>query len=370
MWPASHVYVAVSPDLWVYTDDNHDLKADGPPRKLLTGFGGENHDHGAHSLVLGPDHKWWMSHGDRGCDVTGTDGSQIKSSWGSIVRGELDGSKLEMVAENFRNPYEVCVNSFGEAYCSDNDNDGYQGARICWVMEGGNYGWYGHIPQRPIDAIPYSKHWHFRGHIPGHVPGTLITGFGAPGGICVYEGYQFGPKFKDALLLADSGTRELSRYSNSTVGAGHATTGSPILSADDPYFRPVDVSVTRSGTLMVADWYDGIIGGHNYNNREQGRIFHLQPQHEPRATVAKPGPYTNVQDALGGLKSPNLATQYLAREKLLAGGEASTPQLEELLSDEDLNVRAAPYGCWIVSAARLVILCSTNLIVLIQDSGR
>src|SRR5262245_46651479 len=44
------VYVATSPDLWVYEDKDGDLKADGPPRKLLTGFGGFNHDHGAHSL--------------------------------------------------------------------------------------------------------------------------------------------------------------------------------------------------------------------------------------------------------------------------------------------------------------------------------
>ena len=70
------VYVATSPDLWVYEDKDGDLQADGPPKKLLTGFGGHNHDHGAHSLVLGPDHKWWMSHGDAGFDVKGTDGSR------------------------------------------------------------------------------------------------------------------------------------------------------------------------------------------------------------------------------------------------------------------------------------------------------
>ena len=51
------VYVATSPDLWVFEDADGDLRADGPPKKLLTGFGGYNHDHGAHSLVLGPDHK-------------------------------------------------------------------------------------------------------------------------------------------------------------------------------------------------------------------------------------------------------------------------------------------------------------------------
>ena len=49
------VYVATSPDLWVFEDKDGDLRADGPPKKLLTGFGGVNHDHGAHSLTLGPE---------------------------------------------------------------------------------------------------------------------------------------------------------------------------------------------------------------------------------------------------------------------------------------------------------------------------
>ncbi|MEX0713763.1 MAG: PVC-type heme-binding CxxCH protein, partial [Pirellulales bacterium] len=134
------VYVATSPDLWVYEDKDGDLVADGPPTRLLTGFGGYNHDHGAHSLVLGPDHKWWMSHGDTGFRVVGTDGKKIEYGYGAVMRGELDGSKLELVAMNFRNPYEVCVSSFGESFLSDNDNDGNFSVRICWLMEGGNYG--------------------------------------------------------------------------------------------------------------------------------------------------------------------------------------------------------------------------------------
>ena len=40
------VYVATSPDLWVYEDKDGDLRADGPPTKVLTGFQGRNHDHG------------------------------------------------------------------------------------------------------------------------------------------------------------------------------------------------------------------------------------------------------------------------------------------------------------------------------------
>ncbi len=342
------VYVATSPDLWVYEDKDGDLKADGPPKKLLTGFGGHNHDHGAHSLVLGPDHKWWMSHGDTGFDVTGTDGSNAKFKWGGVLRGELDGSKLETVAVNFRNPYEVCVSSFGEAYLSDNDNDGNESVRICWIMDGGNYGWFGGPPfgkqelaERLSPDTPFRAHWHFRGHIPGYVPATLVTGFGSPTGICFYEGDAFGPKYKNVPLHTDAGPRECRAYPHELSGFGMRASSELFLSNQgDNYFRPDDVSAAPDGRLYVSDWYDGGVGGHGYNNPEQGRIFLLLPTGKKLKRHDKPGPYANIADAIEGLKSPNLATQFLARERLLAEGQASVPALKALLSDAEPNNRA------------------------------
>lgn len=342
------VYVATSPDLWVYEDKNGDLVADGPPKKLLTGFGGHNHDHGAHSLVLGPDHKWWMSHGDEGFDVQGTDGSHIKYVDGAVLRGELDGSQLEIVAENFRNPYEVCVNSFGEAFLSDNDNDGNESVRICWIMEGGNYGWFGRPPfdkqeldQQAPPGTPFREHWHFRGHVPGFVPATLVTGFGSPTGICIYESDAFGPKFQNAPLHTDCGPRECRAYAHHSQGFGMAASSETFLGNEgDNYFRPDDICAAPDGGLYVADWYDGGVGGHGYNNPEQGRIFLLKPKGKQLTRHEKPGPYANVADAIEGLKNVNLATQYLARKRLLAEPEASTPALVALLADAEPNYRA------------------------------
>ncbi len=334
------VYVATSPDLWEYEDKNGDLKADGPPRKLLTGFGGVNHDHGAHSLVLGPDHKWWMSVGDVGFDITGTDGSKIAYQWGAILRGELDGSHLEVVASNFRNPYELCVSSFGEAFASDNDNDGNESTRFCWILDGGNYGWYGHPAAHALPGTPFGEHWHFRGHIPGHVPALLVTGFGAPSGICFYEGDAFGPKWKNAALLAEAGRREIYRFRPHTEGAGMRATRDVVLTSKDSYFRPDDVCAGPDGELYVADWYDGVVGGHAYNNPDQGRIFVLRPKGKHPAQKERPGPYDNIDDAIEGLQSPNLATQYLARNCLLAKGQQSVPALARLLTDADPDIRA------------------------------
>ncbi len=341
------VYLATSPDLWVYEDKNGDLKADGPPKKLLTGFGGQNHDHGAHSLVLGPDHKWYMAHGDAGYDVTGTDGSKIAFPAGGMIRGELDGTKLENVATNFRNPYEIALNSFGEAFCSDNDNDGNFSVRICWILEGGNYGWYKRPGPKFPPGTPFGDTWHFRGAIPGFVPSTVVTGFGSPCGMCYYEGDAI-PSLKNMPLHCDAGPREVRAYPHEKAGAGF--TGKQrtlITSKDDNYFRPDDICTAPDGSLYIADWYDGGVGGHAYNNPDQGRIFRLTPKGKQPKRLEKPGPYASVAEAIEGLKSPNLATQFLAREKLLAEGEAAVTALIELTKGAtDPNHAARAY--WVL----------------------
>jgi hypothetical protein len=60
---------------------------------------------------------------------------------GMVFRCNLDGSEVETLAWNFRNNYEVAVDSFGTLWQSDNDDDGNRGVRINYVMEYGNYGY-------------------------------------------------------------------------------------------------------------------------------------------------------------------------------------------------------------------------------------
>ena len=255
--------------------------------------------------MLGPDHKWWMSHGDRGFDVKGTDGSHIKFTWGAMLRGELDGSELEMVASNFRNPYEISVSSFGEAYCSDNDNDGNFSVRICWILEGGDYGWFGRPPGKRgsvPESIPFSQHWHFRGHVPGYVPGTLVTGFGSPCGMCFYEGDAFGDAYKNAPWHADAGPREVRIYRHETSGYGmKASSQNLVTTKGDNYFRPDDVCAAPDGSVYISDWYDGGVGGHAYNDPNRGRIFRLTPTGKELKRTGKPGPYDNTADAIAGM---------------------------------------------------------------------
>src|SRR5262249_43236144 len=146
--PGYKVYVCQSPDILVFEDKDGDGKADGPPRKLLSGFRGIDHDHGVHGILIGPDSKLYFSVGDQGVkDLQSSDGKGRKCTTnrtdcqgGTIWRCDLDGTNLELLAHNFRNEYEPCVDSFGTIFVSDNDDDGNQQTRICFVMPGGNYG--------------------------------------------------------------------------------------------------------------------------------------------------------------------------------------------------------------------------------------
>ena len=337
----SKVYVPESPNLYVYTDANGDLVADGPRQLLLTGFGGKNHDHGVHSQVFGPDHKLYMTNGDTSYDVTGPDGRRIQYKWGGMIRCEADGSQLEDFAVNFRNPVELAVDSFGNVWCSDNDNDGLKSVRICWILEGGNYGWYGgpeniRNPDGSFDPI---HHW--RADKPGHVPYVLITGFGSPCGMTFYESDVFGPKYQNQLIHCDAGPREVRCYTPRRLpGVGYTAGLENIITNSDPYFRPVDPCVAPDGSLYLTDWYDGGVGGHAYNDPERGRIYRITPKSGRLKTDHKPGPYLTDADAFAALASPNHATTFLARERLLESGQGAVPGLARLAAGSDRTLRA------------------------------
>ena len=60
------VYVAMSPNVLVYTIDASGDHPVGPPEILFNGFGGENHDHAVHAGVFGPDGRYYFNSGNEG----------------------------------------------------------------------------------------------------------------------------------------------------------------------------------------------------------------------------------------------------------------------------------------------------------------
>jgi putative membrane-bound dehydrogenase-like protein len=307
--PGYKVFVCHSPDIYVFEDVDGDGKADGPPKKLLSGFGGHDHDHGVHGILIGPEGKLYFSVGDTG--VHGLQSSDGKGrKWvsdttdcraGTIWRCDLDGRNLELVAHNFRNEYEPCVDSFGNVFVSDNDDDGNQQTRICFVMRGGNYGYH---PRGPLET-----HWHEEQ--PGVVPKILRTYFGSPAGMCVYEGTLLPKKYWGQLLHCDAGPRHVRCYHLTPEGAGYSVDREDMVTSTDNWFRPVDICVAPDGSVFVADWYDPGVGGHGMGDTTRGRIFRITPAGHKGYKIP-PVDLKTREGLLTALESPNLAVRHMA----------------------------------------------------------
>lgn len=349
------VIAAAPPNVFLFTDENNDGKAD--KKELLFKVTGGEHDHSAHAAIFGPDGKLYWNFGNTGKQVFDKDGKPILESngspvldngkpyWGGMVfRCNLDGSDFEVLGHNFRNNYEITVDSFGTLWQSDNDDDGNRGVRINYVMEYGNYGYLDQltgarwrVPRTGMhEEIPL-RHWHLRD--PGVVPNLLQTGAGSPTGICVYEGSLLPKKYHGEMIHSDAGPNVVRAYPVKKEGAGYKAEIANILTSEkDKWFRPSDVCIAPDGSLFVADWYDPGVGGHRIGDQKRGRIFRVAPA-DAKYQFAKLD-LSTIEGAIAGIKSPNLATRYLAWNKLHALQEKALPELEKLYESDNQRFRA------------------------------
>ena len=335
------VYIGNSPNLLVLEDTDGDDKAD-KRYSLLTGFGGVDSDHGVHGMVLGLDGKLYFTHGDGCCsfeqsdkshksknfDVVDKSGRHVSSDQlANTLRVNRDGTQFEVIADRQRNNYETCLNAFGNMFTSDNDDDGNRGSRVIWVMDGGKYGY--HTPNSP-------RHW--GEEVPGNVPKLVGTGNGSPCGIQVYEGDLLPKQYFGSLFESDAGTRQVNFFPLTRDGASFRTDYKVFLASDDPWFRPVDSATAPDGSVFVADWYDGGVGGHNFRDQTTGRIYRVFPKGKPPAPNRLD--FSNPTGLMAALRSPNIAAQDAARRSMIAqprsqagrSGQINVRQILQMLS--------------------------------------
>lgn len=350
------VIVSCSPNIWVFTDEDGD---DVPDRKELffSNTGQPQHDHSAHSFLFGPDGKLYWNFGNTGKAVHDAAGNIVVDKAGNQVidngrpyyggmpfRCNLDGSEFEVLAHNFRNNYEVTVDSFGALWQSDNDDDGNRATRINYVMEYGNYGYLDELtgagwgaPRTNMEATIPERHWHLND--PGVAPTMLITGAGSPTGITVYEGELLPEVFRNQIIHCDAGPNVVRAYPVTSYGAGYsATIENLMLGERDRWFRPADVCTAPDGSLFVTDWYDPGVGGHQMVDTERGRLFRIAP---PNTKYVIPEfDFATAAGATAALKNPNQSVRYLAWQALQAMGEAARSELETLATDSNPRLRA------------------------------
>lgn len=376
--------VSQSPYLWLFTDENGDDKAD-KKEIILQGIGGKQHDHGLHAVVFGPDGKFYFNFGNEGKTLRDKNGDAIKDAdgdpidlkkykMGMVFRCDADFSNFEVLGNNFRNNYEVAVDSYGTLWQSDNDDDGNKGVRINYVMEYGNYGYTNEmtgagwqVNRTNLEPDIPSRHWHQND--PGSIPNLLQTGAGSPCGMCIYEGDLLPWQYRGQIIHADAGPNVVRAYPVTNEGAGYKAKILNILEGvDDQWFRPSDVCTAPDGSIFVSDWYDPGVGGHNAGDQNRGRVFRIAP---PAANkyVVPTFDYTTIEGAVEALQNPNMSVRWKAYNALLAFGsdaeealatlfdtskkghlraramwlltkmEDPMPYLEVAMNDEDPNIR-------------------------------
>lgn len=373
--------VSCGDDVFWLIDDNNDDKAD---RKelMFTKIGGAQHDHGIHAFHFGPDGRLYFNFGNAGkqlCDAKGeliTDIHGVKCTnqnnrpyqQGMVFRCELDGSKVEMLAWNFRNNWEVAVDSFGTMWQSDNDDDGNKAVRINYVMEFGNYGYADEMtgagwqtPRIGLEQDIPQRHWHQND--PGVVPNVLITGAGSPTGMQVYEGDLLPKIFKGQPIHCDAGPNVVRGYITQPDGAGYkAEIVNVMQGVKDKWFRPSDVCVAPDGSLIVADWYDPGVGGHGMGDTGRGRLFRVtvkgKEKYQPLDTRVL-GNWHRA--AMTALTSPNESARYEGWQMLQHLGETGAKELKALFDDKKAAPQHRARALWLLSRSEGEDIITTAL---------
>ena len=382
------VIVTAAPNVIVFTDEDGD---DIPDKKeyLFTNSGAPQNDHSTHSLSFGPDGKFYWNMGNGGRYLHDKEGLLVidgaghpvldrnyerqlrenpelprpefagalvgRSSpyqGGMVFRSDSDGAGTEVLGHNFRNNYEVAVDSLGGLWQSDNDNDGSYACRLNYILEYGNYGYRDELTGAGNEArrtgrseqIP-RRHWHQND--PGVVPNLLITGAGSPTGVTAYEGRLLPEEFWDQILATDAGPGVLRGILTRKEGAGYAARMVDMLKGErDKWVRPVDVAVAPDGSLFVSDWYDPVVGWNRQQDSARGRIFRVAPPlHEYRPPSHN---FDSADGAVEALKSPNYAVRHLAWHALDQGGSEAETALARLLRD-GAELRHRARALWLLA---------------------
>jgi putative heme-binding domain-containing protein len=313
------VWVLNPPYLLFYPDRDGDDVPDADPEVHLQGFGLEDTHSVVNSMRWGPD--GWI-YGAQGSTVTGhvtrpglDQSKEPVHTMGQLIwRYHPETRRYEVFAEGGGNAFGVEIDARGRIFSGHNGGD----TRGFHYVQGGYY-------QKGFDKHgPLSNPFAF-GYFPAmkhnRVPRFTHT-------FVIYEGDAFPERYRGVLFgvapLLNHVVMSAVEPDGSSVRTrdiGHAVT------SDDPWFRPVDITLGPDGALYLADWYDRQVN--HYRNHEgqidpgSGRIYRLATKNRPPARMPN----------LGALSTPQLV------ERLDSGNRTIRQTSLRLIADRrDISI--------------------------------
>ncbi len=352
-------WVLNPPYLLFYSDQDEDLKADGPPEVHLEGFGLEDTHSVANSLCMGPD--GWL-YGAQGSTVSGSirpyqsDQPPLRTMGQLIWRYHPQLRRYEVFAEGGGNAFGVAFDDRGHLFSGHNGGD----TRGFHYIQGGYYrkGFskhgdlsnpfaFGYIEQMEHEPVQRFSH-------------TLLA----------LEGTALEKRCPSSFLAVDPLHSKLFHTRREQVGSTYRTNDvEALIRSDDKWFRPVAVSDGPDGAAYICDWYDSQVA-HIYAHvgkydREHGRVYRLAPC-EPIASEEAWNPaWAQASDSatldalVQKLRSPMRWQRWRARE-LIARHPLKSLARDRLLAMANENSSTAVDALWTLHLCGWIQDCLTS----------
>ncbi len=214
------VYAVANTHLYYLPDANGDNKADKMEQVFSKPLGGMG-EHGPHAVVHGPDGQLYIILGNAAnfdLSLITEVSSPVRAErlyWGNllppqssqgfmdgigppggiVLRTNFTGKKCEVIANGFRNAYDLAFSPEGDIFTFDSDMEWdiglpwYRPVRICHVTQGAEFGW----------RFGGGK---WKDYYPDNLPG-IDVGRGSPTGVEIYDHTAFPPEYRGAQFHCD-----------------------------------------------------------------------------------------------------------------------------------------------------------------------
>ena len=155
-------------------------------------------------------------------DPNGHDNT-VESHGGWVAKVDPTGSKWELIASGFRNPFDIAFNNVGEMFTYDSDMEWdfgtpwYRPTRILQVTSGGEYGW-----------RPGTLKWN--ANYADNLPAAVNVGQGSPTNFMYGGNARFPEKYRNAFFAFDWSFGIIYAVYPKLNGASYTATGEEFVS--------------------------------------------------------------------------------------------------------------------------------------------
>ncbi|MFM9000696.1 MAG: PVC-type heme-binding CxxCH protein, partial [Opitutia bacterium] len=348
-------------DVVFLRDTDGDGKAD-KREVLLTGFGVQDSHLFPHQFTRAPGGWFWLAQGafNSGKVIT-TKGESIDFPSTRMARFRPDGSFFEPTSTGPCNIWGLVLTGQGEAFIQEANDYGYP------VMPFHEYAWYPGCADRLAKS--------YQPPFPVQAPQFKMGGTGLSG-LALSDPGVWPKGYADVMYVANPITSKVNAIQMKRDGAGYSLEKlADLVTCDDPFFRPIAMTMGPDGCLYVIDWYNKIIShnevarNHPDRDKQSGRIWRVKPA--GYAAPAVPD-YTRLPsaDLIARLGSKIAADAHLAWQTLAdrPADEATTAALSAIADDASAPAARRIQALWVLGehGQKIGPLCQR----LLKDSNR